>query len=161
MIYLIVAYGLSIHYLTNANIAYWFPTLVIHPVAMYIALKASDRITGGGSFRERVRAPFLTFTVANVFFWLTLYALHLYDPELSKLELSMQLQDAQQQLETGVGDPQAMNQLRQQINGIQTELDHPQPQPMGPYILYLALWNVLGFGLAALTVTIFKPDYQK
>lgn len=161
MVYLIAAYALSIHYLTNANIAYWFPTLAIHPVAMYFALKASDRITGGGSFRERVRAPFLTFTVANVFFWLTLYALHLYDPELSKLELSMQLQDAQQQLETGMGDPQVMNQLRQQINGIQTELDHPRPQPMGPYILYLALWNVFGFGLAALTVTIFKPYDQK
>jgi len=159
--YLLVVYSLSIHYLTDANISYWFPTLGIHPIAMFLALKEADRITGGGSFRERVRAPFLTFTVANVFFWLTLYALHLYDPQLNQLELSLQLQNAQQQLSAGMGDPQVMNQLRQDINSIQAELANPRPQPMGPYVLYLALWNVFGFGLAALTVTIFKPTLQK
>lgn len=160
-IYLLIVYSLSIHYLTDANIAYWFPTLVIHPLAMFAALRKADRITGGGSFRERVRSPFLTFTVANVFFWLTLYAIHLYDPQLSQLELTMQLQSDQKQLAEGTGDPQVMNQLRQNISSIQGELANPKPQPMGPYLLYLALWNVFGFGLAALTVTIFKPNQQK
>ena len=70
------------------------------------------------------------------------------DPDLARMELTQQLEYAQAQLKQGMGDPQQMNKIREQVSQIQMELQAIQ-QPVGPYIFSMAIWKILGFGLAA------------
>lgn len=156
-IYLIALYFVDKNLLTQSLTAYWLPLLLIHPAAMYLSARQRQAEPPGAEFRERVRLPFQTFAIANVFFWIALYALHLADPELARMELQQQLVFVQGQLEQGVGDPQQMNELRQQLNDIQAEINKPVvQQPAGPYVFSLAIWNIFGFGIAA-AITAVLP----
>lgn len=155
-LYLLGLYYVDIKLLTNAVAAYWLPMLAIHPALMYKA--GMDEIAQKGlkDFRETLRTPFMTFAIANVFFWLCMYGLHLAAPELVAIELTQQLDFAQEQLKNGLGDPEQMNKMRQQINEIQAELQQPKPQPVGPFIFSMAIWKILGFGVAAAITALLR-----
>ncbi len=109
-------------------------------------------------FRERVRAPFLTFLVANVLYWIFYYALHLADPNLLAAETAQQLEYLQAQLKQGTGDPAASAQLREQIAYLQKE---GMSMPLGPVLLQVCMSAIGGFGLAAAAAALsplFQPD---
>ncbi len=148
VIYVLALYYVDKKLLTNAVATYWLPLLLIFPPLMYKAALDEVEAHGKKDFRTFLRTPFLTFAVANVAFWLCLYALHMADPDLARMELTQQLEYAQGQLKQGMGDPQQMNKIREQVSQIQMELQAIQ-QPVGPYIFSMAIWKILGFGLAA------------
>ena len=152
-IYLVAIYFADKGNITNSLLTYWLPLFLIYPILLFQVVRVSP---GEAEFRLAVRPPFTTFAVANVFFWLCLYGIHLADPELSKMELGQQLNYAQEQLKQGVGDPQQMNKLRQSINDIQAEISSSNGQPMGPYIFSLCIWMILGFGISAAMTAIFR-----
>lgn len=155
ILYLLGVYFVDKKLLTNSLAAYWLPLLLIYPALMYKA--GMDEIAQNGlkDFRETVRIPFMTFAVANVFFWLCMYGIHLADPDLVRIELTQQLDFAQGQLKNGMGDPEQMNKVRQQVNDIQAELSNPK-QPFGPYIFSMAIWKILGFGIAAAITAVLR-----
>jgi Protein of unknown function (DUF4199) len=146
--------------ITHSFYTYWLPLLVFYPLLMYKSASDDQQSGVDRIFREAIRTPFLTFTVANVFFWLCLYGLHLADPELSKMELTQQLHFAEEQLKQGLGDPQQMNEIRQQVNDISAELNRPIQQPMGPYFFSMAIWMILGFGIAAAVTALVRSMRQ-
>ena len=148
VVYLLGLYFVEKKLLINAFATYWLPLLLLFPPLMYKAALDETAQHGLKDFRSLLRTPFLTFAVANVCFWLCLYALHMADHDLASMELTKQLAYAQDQLKTGMGDPQQMNKVREQVTQIQMELQDIQ-QPVGPYIFSMAIWKILGFGISA------------
>jgi Protein of unknown function (DUF4199) len=149
----LVLYQLGVYFvdkqlMLKGWLIYWLPLLLIHAPLMYKALLDDNRSQGKRDFRQASRTPFLVFVVGNVFFWLCNYGLHLFDHDLTRLELGLQLQHAQAQLKQGLGDPQEMNALRQSIQGLQTEIESVKV-PLGPFIVQMGVWKILGFGVAA------------
>jgi Protein of unknown function (DUF4199) len=161
---LIVAYLLGLYFndkkmLASGLWAYWVPFL-IHAVMMWLATRAAQSAATEGtddSFRARSRTPFGVFALANIIFWVALYALHLYDPELTRFELQAQLSALQTQA-TQAMEPQDRYELTQNIASLTRELATPGAlkQPVGPYFLFLAIWNILGFALAALVTVLVR-----
>lgn len=154
MAYLILLYFIDKQLLTNAGVAYWAPFL-LYAAVMYQASQEDCTALGRArDFREILRTPFAVFAIANAAFWVALYGLHLADPGITQLELGKQLQAAQQQLKDGLGDPQAMNELRQRIAAIEKDLVNPGPVPLGQYVFSLAIWNLFGFAISAAIAAI-------
>jgi hypothetical protein len=152
-LYLIGAYTVNPHLFVQSLAIYWGPLLFIFTPLMYKA--ATDDKSDATEFRFRVRTPFLCFVFINVAYWLVQYGLHLYDPELTRMELGRQLAYTREQLAAGTGDPQLMNQLRDNAAQIEQEIKHPTV-PLGPFVVFMALWKILGFGLAA-AITALRP----
>jgi Protein of unknown function (DUF4199) len=148
VVYLLGLYFVDNKLLVNGFVAYWLPLVFLMPPIMYKACIDELRQNGSKDFRATLRAPFLVFALANVAFWLCLYGLHLADPNITRMELTQQLAFAQDQLKQGMGDPQQMNQIRQQVSDIQAEMNHIQ-QPLGPYLFSMMIWMLLGFGISA------------
>lgn len=62
-----------------------YGSLAIYLLFMYQASKADIQHLGAArDFRELVRSPFVTFLVINLCYWVFYYALHLFDPELTR-----------------------------------------------------------------------------
>jgi hypothetical protein len=146
--------------ITQSFYTYWLPLLVIFPPFMYKAAVDEYKISGTKDFRQTLRVPFLAFAVANVFFWLCLYGIHLAEPELARIELTQQLHFAEEQLKQGLGDPQQMNKIRQQVNDITAELNRPSQQPLGPYFFSMAIWMILGFGISAAVTALVRSTHR-
>lgn len=158
MAWLVGFYFADKQYITNSFYTYWLPLIAVFPLFMYKAAIDDQKVSGSKDFRQTLRTPFLTFAVANVFFWLCLYGLHLADPGLARIELTHQLQYAEGQLRQGLGDPQQMNKIRQQVNDITAELSHPTQQPLGPYFFSMAIWMILGFGISAAITGVVRSS---
>ena len=155
IVYLLGLYFVDNKLMVNGFVTYWLPLVFLMPPLMYKACLDELRQNGAKDFRETLRTPFLVFAIANVAFWLSLYGLHLADPNITRMELSQQLAYAQDQLKQGMGDPQQMNQVRQQVNDIQAEMNHIQ-QPLGPYLFSMMIWMLLGFGISAGVTAIVR-----
>jgi hypothetical protein len=151
-LYLVGAYTINHRLFAQSFPIYWGPLLFIFTPLMYKA--AIDDPSETAEFRYRVRTPFLCFVLINIAYWLVQYGLHLYDPELTRMELGKQLAYTREQLTAGTGDPQVMNQLRDDVIKIEHEIKNPTV-PVGPFIVFMALWKILGFGLAA-AITALK-----
>lgn len=142
--------------ITQSFFAYWLPLIAFYPVILYLAAGEDYRAGDKRPFQEKIRTPFMAFVVANIFFWLCMYGLHLADSSLSQMELARQLQYAEDQLRQGLGDPEQMNKLRQQVADISAELKGPVKQPAGPYFFSMAIWMILGFGIAAAVTALIR-----
>jgi hypothetical protein len=152
-LYLIGAYNVNPQFFVRSLPIYWGPLLLIFAPLMYKAL--NEKPDSEPDFREEVRTPFLCFVLINIAYWLVQYGLHLYDPELTRMELGEQLAYTRQQLTAGTGDPQLMNQLRDDAAKIEQEIKQPSV-PLGPFVVFMALWKILGFGLSAALVFIHR-----
>jgi hypothetical protein len=157
VLYLLVLFFIDKKLIANGLLAYWLP-FVIHAVVMWIATGVDYAKNGTErDFRERSRTPFGVFALANILFWICMYGLHLADPDITRHELSIQRQSLQAQAAQPM-DPQDRYQLTQTIGSIDRDLASGQrlPEPLNHYLLFLAIWNILGFGLAALITAIRK-----
>lgn len=122
----------------------------------------TDCLTHGTArdFREMLRIPFVTFLVINLCYWLFYYALHLYDTGLVHTELTMELNGLKSQLEAGLGDPQQANSFRDRINELESLLQKPPMQPVGPILTRMCIGAVGGFGLAAGVAALIRNKSQ-
>lgn len=100
-------------------------------------------------FREILRVPFIVFLIINLCYWLFFYALHLYDKGLVYTEMNLELSHIQSQLESGIGDPQQGNVLRERMSALQKSLQQPAVMPLGPVLTRMCMGALGGFGLAA------------
>jgi hypothetical protein len=155
--YLLLLYFVDKKLLTQSGIAYWLP-FVLHAAIMWKATQ--DDMTKHGTardFRALTRTPFGVFALANLGFWVCMYALHLADPAITHLELAAQLQGIKAQLAQNL-EPQTRYELTQTAASIERDLasGQPLPQPLSQYLMPLAMWNLFGFGLTAAIVAILK-----
>lgn len=131
-------------------------SMVIYIAFMYQTARMDQAAHGNArDFREMLRAPFTTFLLINLCYWLFYYSLHLADPELLRLENALELQQAQAQLDAGTGDPQQANELRQKIHQIQTA---PLVMPLAPILLRMCMGALGGFALSAAIVALTKKN---
>ncbi|MEZ4942746.1 MAG: DUF4199 family protein [Saprospiraceae bacterium] len=108
-------------------------------------------------FRAILRTPFIVFILINLFYWLFYYGLHLADLELLRLELLAEKQAYQEQINSGTGDPQVTNQLRERMNDVDKALQNPV-QPLGPVITRMAMGAIGGFALSAGIAAILRTS---
>ncbi len=124
--------------------------LIIYVACMYFAAREDHTQNGAQrDIRARLQMPFTVFVLMTLGYWMFYYGLHLADPELLRLELTMQVDFLQQQLNAGTGDPQQANKMRAQVQELQQSLTRPLRQPLGPVVLQLAQ-GLLGGGILAL-----------
>jgi hypothetical protein len=134
-------------------------SMAIYLFFMWLSAKAdADSNPAGRPFRERVRAPFITFLLINLFYWLFYYGLHLYDPSLLQAEMGIELSALQKQLEAGLGDPEQANQFRERIQELEKHIQSPQPQPLGPVLTRMCVGALGGFVLAAGMAFLVKRE---
>lgn len=100
-------------------------------------------------FREMVRAPFVTFLLINLGYWLFYYGLHLYDPSLLYAEMLMEKNTLEAQLSAGAGDPQQANQLRERVQELQHLMQTGVQQSLAPIVTRMCMGAIGGFMLAA------------
>jgi len=100
-------------------------------------------------FREMVRAPFVTFLIINLGYWLFYYGLHLYDPSLLYAEMLLEKNNLEAQLTAGAGDPQQANQLRERVQELQHLLQTGVSQSLAPIVTRMGMGAIGGFMLAA------------
>ena len=100
-------------------------------------------------FREILRTPFVVFLFINLCYWIFYYALHLYDPGLIQTEMGIELQGIKTQIESGVGDPQQANLLRERMNYLEQSMQLPPAQPLGPIVTRMFIGALGGFSLSA------------
>ncbi len=122
-------------------------SLLIYGLFMYKACEAHvDQSSSDISFREAVRAPFLVFVLINLCYYLFYYALHLYDAELLKMETATQIAYLKGQIQSGLGDPQQTNKIKDQIQYLET---NGMSLPLGPIFLQMGMGAMGGFLYAA------------
>jgi hypothetical protein len=148
--YFVIVYLMGKNHFINPFLQ-WFPML-FYIGFMYIASK-EDLAKNGESrdFREIIRTPFVVFLLINLGFWMFYYGLHLFDPELLKLETAAQIASIKKQLNEGVGDPEQSNQMREQLQYLEKE---GMLLPLGPVVSKMAMGAIGGFGLAAIISSI-------
>lgn len=125
-----------------ASMAFYF-------LFMYRAAREDCALHGTSrDFRALLRTPFVVFILINLFYWLFYYGLHLADPDLVRLELLAEKQHIQDLIDSGLGDPQQANQLRERVSEVEVALEQPV-QPLGPIITRMAMGAIGGFILSA------------
>lgn len=107
-------------------------------------------------FREILRIPFIAFLLINLCYWLFYYALHLYDKGLVLTETGMEINHIKSQIESGLGDPQQANALRERMTELQKSMDAPATLPLGPIITRMFIGALGGFGLSAGLAAIMR-----
>jgi hypothetical protein len=105
------------------------------------------------NFRDMLRAPFLTFLVINLGFYLLLYSLYLYDPTLLQITTDREIAFFESELARGTGDPQRSNDLREKIQYLKT---NGMQVPLGPFMLQMCMGAIGGFGLSALIAYFYQ-----
>jgi hypothetical protein len=115
------------------------------------AEKGTDR-----DFREIIRTPFSVFLLINLGYWLFYYGLHLADPGLIQMEMTMELSSIKAQLSAGLGDPEQANRYRERILELEKAVQSPGVQPLGPIITRMFMGALGGFGLAAGIAAILR-----
>lgn len=105
-------------------------------------------------FRELVRAPFITFLLINLGYWLFYYGLHLADPSLLYAEMLMEKNALQAELQAGAGDPDHANRLRERVQELEHLLQSGVQQSLAPIITRMGMGAVGGFAVAAGVVAI-------
>jgi len=132
---------------------YW-ASLAIYLVFMWRAAQEDCAEKGvARDFREILRTPFTVFLLTNLLFWLFWYTLHLADPELLKMEATLQMDYLQQQLTAGPGDPQQANRVREQIQLLEKE---GLSLTMGAVFLQMGIGALGGFALSLGIAAILK-----
>jgi hypothetical protein len=104
-------------------------------------------------FRGLIRAPFLTFVIINLGFYLLMYGLFLGDGELLQILTTREVSFLENELSSGTGDPQRANKIREQINYLKA---NGMQMPLGPTLLQMCMGAMGGFGLSAILVYFFQ-----
>jgi hypothetical protein len=124
-------------------------SLIIYLFFMDLASRKDCAANGyERDFREMTRTPFTVFLLINLGYWLFYYGIHLYDPQLTVMELDGQIAMLQAQIQAGTGDPVTANDIRQQLIELEKIKQHPVT-PLGPILTRMAVGALGGFGLAA------------
>ena len=119
---------------------------------LFMARAAREDRTQHGTnrdFREMVRAPFVTFLLINLGYWLFYYGLHLADPSMLHAEMLLEKTTLEGQLNAGAGDPQQANQLRERVQELQHFLQTGATQSLGPILTRMCIGALGGFALSA------------
>lgn len=135
----------------------WFQWASMAIYVVFMAKSATDDMHEHGQardFREMVRAPFITFLLINLGYWLFYYGLHLYDPSLLYSEMLLEKNALQAQVQAGVGDPDQANRLRERVQELEHLLQTGVKQSLGPVITRMGMGTLGGFALAAGIVAI-------
>ena len=111
---------------------------------------------GGRDFREVLRTPFIVFLLINLCYWLFFYALHLFDPGMGQMEMSLEMAHLKEQIASGTGDPQLANALRERMAELEKTMQMPVSQPLGPIITRMCVGALGGFALAAAVAAIIR-----
>jgi len=136
----------------------WWGSMAFYVLFMYKAAKEDCAQLGTKrDFREILRAPFITFIVINLIFWLFYYGLHLSDPDLLSMKLLKEIKEFEDQITTGAGDPQEGNRIREYIIELKKALVNPV-QPLGPIITKMFIGALGGFGLSAGIAAILRSS---
>jgi hypothetical protein len=131
----------------------WF-SMVIYLACMIQATREDVAKHGTQrDFREMSRVPFVVFLLVNLAYWLFYYSLHLADPSLLAMENQAQLDMLQQQLQSGTGDPEQMNRIREQVQYLQKD---DMMMALGPVLMRMCIGALGGFGLAAAITAYFR-----
>jgi hypothetical protein len=132
-------------------------SLVFYLLFMWQAAKVDSLRHGiARDFREILRTPFVVFLLINLGYWIFYYALHLYDTNLVRMEMALEMNGIKAQIEAGIGDPQQANILRERLSTIDKSMQTPPAQPLGPVITRMCIGALGGFGLAAGIAAIIR-----
>jgi hypothetical protein len=104
-------------------------------------------------FRALIRAPFLTFILINLGFYLVFYLLFVYDPALLNMTAQKGILFFESELNRGTGDPQQANQLREKIEYLKQNGMQITP---GALLLQMCMGAMGGFFLSALLTLMFQ-----
>ena len=125
-------------------------SMVMYLFFMYKAAQEDCAEKGTSrDFREILRTPFTVFLLINLGYWLFYYGLHLADPSLIQTEMGIELSGLKAQLSAGLGDPEQANRYRERMQELETAIQNPGVQPLGPIITRMFMGALCGFGLAA------------
>jgi hypothetical protein len=132
-------------------------SMVFYLFFMYKAAQ-EDCATKGTNrdFREILRTPFIVFLLINLGYWLFYYGLHLAFPSLIQAEMGLELEGLKSQLEAGLGDPEQANRFRERIQALETTIQSPGVQPLGPIITRMCMGALGGFALSAGIAAILR-----
>jgi hypothetical protein len=153
--FIVIAYFIVV-YLSGKNLflnpfLQW-ASMLFYLACMYFASKEDLALNGESrDFREIIRTPFVVFLLINLGFWMFYYGLHLFDPELLKLETAAQIASLNKELDAGVGDPEQSNLMREHLQYLEKE---GMLLPLGPVISKMAMGAIGGFGLAAIVTAV-------
>ncbi len=133
--------------------------MIIYIVFMYKAAKEDCANNGTArDFREIVRAPFTVFLLLNLAYWLLYYALHLFDPALIQMEISLEITEINRQLNEGLGDPEQANVLRERLLMLEKMSREDQVQPLMPIISRMFMGALGGFSIAAAIAAVLRSE---
>jgi hypothetical protein len=155
----VVAYFTALYWIDKRlflHPALQWGSLVIYLAFMYRALRQEAQDAAGlrRDFRARVRTPFLVFILINLAYWFFYYGLHLADPALLEMETAIQLDYFRKELAAGTGDPQKSNQLREQIQYLESS---GMGLALKDVLLQMAVGAFGGFALAAALTALTPP----
>ena len=132
-------------------------SLAIYGLFMWQAAKVDVAEHGvSRDFREILRPPFVAFLLINLCYWTFYYALHLFDPSLLQTEMVAEVMGLKAQLESGMGDPQQANAVREKIVDMEKMIQFPSTQPLGPIVTRMFIGALGGFALSSGVVVIIR-----
>lgn len=129
------------------------PWIAYSPILLYIAgmylssVMTREEIEGPFPWRDALRVAFLTYLIANAWFYFFYYIGHQIDPSLAELQKEI-MREALPQYTEPAKLPEAYKQLEEQSF---------QPS-FGQTVLGWAQGAILGFGLAALVAFLTKRN---
>ncbi|MCB9285007.1 MAG: DUF4199 domain-containing protein [Lewinellaceae bacterium] len=127
-----------------------YSPILLYIAAMYLAgVNTREAVDGPFPWRDALKVAFLTYLVANGWFYLFYYIGHQVDPSLAELQKEI-MREALPQYTEPAKLPEAYKQLDEQSF---------QPS-LGQTILGWAQGAILGFGLAALVALLTRRDYS-
>jgi Protein of unknown function (DUF4199) len=155
--YYLLLYVIQKDYFLNP--AFIWAGMLIYILFMYKASKEDCALHGTTrDFREIVRAPFTTFLLLNLAYWLLYYALHLFDPALIQMEIGLETTEINRQLNEGMGDPEQANILRERLQMLEKMSREDQVQPLTPIISRMLMGALGGFAIAAAIAAIMRSE---
>lgn len=153
--YLFLMYALNPAYFLRPELQW--SSLIIYGLFMWQAAKVDVAEQGlSRDFREILRTPFVAFLLINLCYWTFYYALHLYDPSLLQTEMVTEITALKAQIQSGLGDPQQANAIRERIVALEESIQSPSTQPLGPIINRMFIGALGGFVLASGVAVIFR-----
>ena len=129
------------------------PWVAYSPILLYIgamymaAVKTSEETEGPFPWKDALRVAFLTYLVANAWFYIFYYVVHQADPSLAVLQKEI-MREALPMFTEPAKLPEAYKQLDEQNFQIS----------LGQALLGWAQSAILGFGLAALVALVTRRE---
>ena len=130
----------------NNILFYWGGLLLYLP----LMIRAVDEQTGVWNnqidFKQALRTAFIVFLLCNLGYYFYYYGINLYDPSLLEEQAQMHINQMKEQLNSGTGNPQESNELREQIADLEK---HGMQLDLTTIFLRMALGALGGFMVSA------------